>query len=176
MITKDEELSEQAKKEAEFFDRSYDDAEKRQRLENYVVPEKFVRQVTNPKRPLIDDFEYAYSLLGDLEGKKLLDYGAGDGWNSICFAKAKANVWAIDISEKGIDLIKKKAQGNSVNEFIIAEVQNCYKTQFSADMFDAIYGGGILHHLDIEAACQEISAFYTQMVLLSFMSLFVRLK
>ena len=155
-MLKKHEQSEQVQKEVEFFDKFYDDAGKKQRLQNYLMPEKLIRQVIAPKYPLLDDFEYAYSLLGNLEGKKLLDYGAGDGWNSICFAKAKANIWAIDISEKGIDLIKKKAQANSVSELIIAEVQNCYKTRFPADMFDIIYGGGILHHLDIEVACQEI--------------------
>jgi 2-polyprenyl-3-methyl-5-hydroxy-6-metoxy-1,4-benzoquinol methylase len=156
MAKSDSELARQAKIEAEFFDSLYEDADRNQRSNNYLVPEKFVKQVTNPKYPLLHDFEYAYSLLGDIKGKKVLDYGAGDGWNSICFAKAKANVWAIDISGKGIDLIKKKAEANSVGEFIVAEVQNCYNTQFPANMFEAIYGGGVLHHLDIEMASREI--------------------
>jgi ubiquinone/menaquinone biosynthesis C-methylase UbiE len=121
------------------------------------MPEKLIRQVINPDPRPLKDFEYAYSLLGKLEGKKLLDYGAGDGWNTICFAKAKAKVWAIDISEKGIELIKKKAKANDVSEFVTAEVRNCYKTQFPSNEFDIIYGGGVLHHLNIEIAGQEIS-------------------
>lgn len=157
MIQKEQYLSQQAKKEAEFFDKEYADADKRHRLEKYLVPDKLIRQVTNPSSLPLIDREYACSLLGDLEGKKLLDYGAGDGWNTVCFAKAQAKVWAIDISEKGIELTKQKCIANGVSEFVTAEVQDCYKTRFQTNMFDIIYGGGILHHLDIEAAGKELS-------------------
>ncbi len=152
-----EDLLTEAEKEAEFFDKFYSEADEKQKHHDYIVPEKFIRQVTNPSSPHLVEFEYAYSILGNLEGKRLLDYGAGDGWNTICFAKAKANVHAIDISEKGIELIKKKAQANGVEQYVTAEVQNCYKTHFQTNTFDIIYGGGVLHHLDIEAAGQEIS-------------------
>jgi 2-polyprenyl-3-methyl-5-hydroxy-6-metoxy-1,4-benzoquinol methylase len=157
MIEKKKNLLDQSKKEAEFFDTEYADANKRHRLQNYKVPDKFIREVTHPSPCPLIDREYAYSLLGNLEGKKLLDYGAGDGWNTVCFAKAKAKVWAIDISAKGIELTIKKGLANGVSEFITAEVQNCYETKFKNNMFDIIYGGGILHHLDIEAAGQELS-------------------
>lgn len=157
MIEKEEHFLQQVKKEAEFFDKEYTDADKRHRMENYLVPDEFIRQVTHPiSRPLIDR-EYACSLLGNLEGKKLLDYGAGDGWNTVCFAKAKAKVWAIDISQKGVELTKKKCAANGVSESVLADVQDCYKTKFQNNMFDIIYGGGILHHLDIETAGQELS-------------------
>lgn len=152
-----EELIKEAKAEAEYFNKEYAHDDLQQRQQNYIVPEKFIQQVINPDpRPLVE-FEYAYSLLGRLEGKKLLDYGAGDGWNTICFAKAKANVTAMDISEKGVELIKKKASANSVNEYVHAEVQNCYGTTFESNTYDIIYGGGILHHLDVEAAGKEVS-------------------
>ena len=150
-------LLEEAKKEAEFFDKEYADADKEHQLQNYLIPEKLIYQVTNPKSNPLIEREYAMSLLGSLEGKNLLDYGAGDGWNTICFAIAKAKVWAIDVSEKGIELTKKKAKANNVSELVIAEVQDCYKTKFPNNMFDVIYGGGILHHLDIAAVGEELS-------------------
>src|SRR3990172_183377 len=156
MSKEKEELLKEAKSEAEYFDKEYSKADERQQAQNYIVPEKFIRQVLNPDPRPLKEFEYAYSLLGSLEGKRLLDFGAGDGWNTICFAKAKAKVFAIDISEKGVELIKKKAKANSVNEFVTAEVQNCYNTTYPANMFDMVYGGGILHHLNIEMAGQEI--------------------
>lgn len=150
-------LLEEAKKEAEFFDKEYADSDKEHQLQNYLIPEKLIYQVTNPKPNSLIEREYAMSLLGSLEGKKLLDYGAGDGWNTICFAKAKAKVWSIDVSEKGIELTKKKAKANNVSGLVTAEVQDCYKTKFPNNMFDVIYGGGILHHLDIEAVGEELS-------------------
>ena len=150
-------LTEHAKKEADYFDQIYSIADTNQKASGYIVPQRFIRQVTNPRTKPLSDREYSMSLLGTLEGKKLLDYGAGDGWNSICFAKAKAKVWAIDISEKGVELIKKKAIANNVSNLVSAEVQDCYKTQFPTNMFDIIYGLGILHHLELEAAGREIS-------------------
>ncbi len=152
-----QDLTIEATKEAEFFDKYYADADKKQEADAYLVPEKLIRQVTHPDPRRLREFDYAYSLLGKLEGKKLLDYGAGDGWNAICFAKAKAKISAIDISEKGVELIRKKAAANGVGQFIKAEVRNCYKTEFPANEFDIVYGGGILHHLDIEESGKEIS-------------------
>ena len=81
-------LSTQAKTEAEFFDKVYADADKRHSLQQYMIPAKFIDQVLNPKPHSLDAQEYAMALLGDLEGKSLLDYGAGDGWRTVCFAKA----------------------------------------------------------------------------------------
>ncbi len=150
-------LTEEARREAVFFDKFYSDTDERHRAENYLIPEVLVRQVTHPgAHPLIDR-EYACSLLGDLKGKKLLDYGAGDGWNSVCFAKARARVWAIDISEKGVELTKKKAAANGVAELVTAEVRDCYNTGYPSGMFDIIYGGGVLHHLDLDASGLELS-------------------
>lgn len=151
-----ERLSTQATAEAEFFDKVYADTDKKHSLQGYIIPAKFIDQVLKPKPHSLDDQEYAMALLGDLEGKSLLDYGAGDGWRTICFAKANANVWAIDISQKGVDLIRKKVHANGVSDLVTAEVRNCYATEFSSDKFDRIYGGGILHHLDIDASAQEI--------------------
>jgi 2-polyprenyl-3-methyl-5-hydroxy-6-metoxy-1,4-benzoquinol methylase len=151
-----EELLKEARAEAEYFDKEYSEDDQKQRLNNYIVPEKFIQQVKNPDPRPLKEFDYAYSLLGRLDGKKLLDYGAGDGWNTICFAKAKARVVAMDISRSGIELIKKKAEANGVSALVTAEVQNCYETSYPESTFDTIYGGGILHHLDVDAAGREL--------------------
>lgn len=152
----DDLLNSSVEKEAEFFDKIYTDTDIEHRDSNYQIPEELIRQVTNPNPRSLIDREYACAIMGDLEGKKLLDYGAGDGWNSVCFAKAKAMVWAIDVSEKGIALIEKKALANGVSKYLTAEIGNCYKTRFENDMFDIVYGGGVLHHLDLELAGQEL--------------------
>lgn len=154
---KHEQLLSEAERESIHFNDEYAASDKEQLLQGYIVPEKFILQATNPMHPLVDCYEYAYCLMGNLNGKLVLDYGAGDGWNAICMAKADAIVWAIDISEKGIDLTKKKAKANGVDGLVKAEVRNCYKTEFQSQIFNAILGGGILHHLDLEAAGRELS-------------------
>lgn len=150
-------FQQQSEREARFFDELYSEAGNRFNRQNYSIPEELVRQIVTPSaKPLIDR-EYASSLIGTLEGKDVLDYGAGDGWNTICLAKAGARVWAIDISTAGVELIRKMAKANNVSESVTADVRNCYETGFSPDSFDVIYGGGILHHLDMAAAANELS-------------------
>ncbi|MFQ5452969.1 MAG: class I SAM-dependent methyltransferase [Candidatus Zixiibacteriota bacterium] len=153
----DNDLLKQSEKEAEFFDTLYADADKSQSRNDYIVPNEIIRQISHPSSPPLHYMEYASTIIGDVKGKRMMDYGAGDGWTTIGFAKAGAEVMAIDISEKGVALITKKAESNGVGDLIKAEVQNCYKTKFSTDEFKIIFGNGILHHLDLEASGREIS-------------------
>jgi 2-polyprenyl-3-methyl-5-hydroxy-6-metoxy-1,4-benzoquinol methylase len=149
-------LAQQAEREARFFDEVYTKAEKRFSGKKFEVPEELIRQIVSPRGPFLVDREYASSLIGGLAGKNVLDYGCGDGWNAVCLAKAGARVWAIDISEAGVELTKKMAASNGVAESIHAEVQDCYQTRFESDTFDVIYGSGIIHHLDIGSAASEL--------------------
>jgi 2-polyprenyl-3-methyl-5-hydroxy-6-metoxy-1,4-benzoquinol methylase len=154
VINKEE--NEKLKKEKEFFDRIYEEMDEAHRRQNYIVPRELIEQIIRPNPMPVTDREYVGSIMPELKGKKVLDYGAGDGWNTICFAKGDAEVWAIDISDKAIELIKKKARKNSVEFAVKAEVRNCYETGFENNMFDIIYGGGILHHLDMDLAGREL--------------------
>ena len=149
-------LSETLKKEANFFDHVYEAADRRQEKRNYLIPDYIVNQFVHPHGQNLIPTEYMASLLGNLQGKKVLDYGAGDGWLTICYAKAGARVWAIDISRRGIDLVRKKAVANGVDALVSAEVRDCYHTSYKDDMFDVVCGVGILHHLDIKTAVMEI--------------------
>ncbi len=149
-------LDREARHEAEYFDKLYESFDEEHGREKYIVPERIINKVVSPRMASIDAYERAYSLLGPLKGKLLLDYGAGDGWNTICFAKAGARVWAIDISQKGVDLVHKKSRANGVSHLVNAEVRNCYDTGFEDNAFDLVFGGGILHHLDVESAGREI--------------------
>ena len=149
-------LEREAAIEATHFDRVYKKSGEVARRRNYIVPEEHINKALRQSKFKIDEYEYAYSLLGDMRNKKLLDYGAGDGWHAVCFAKADAKVWAIDISQESVGLIEATARANGVGNLIIAEVRNAYATGFDDNMFDLIYGGGILHHMDIEVAANEI--------------------
>ena len=156
-MTEQHKLDEHLKSEADFFDKYYEEADNRHRKQNYIIPESVLRHVTPTTPNLLVDREYATSLLGDLKEKKLLDFGAGDGWTAISFAKAGAMVWAIDISKAGVELTRKKAVANGVEDRVICEVQNGYDMDYSDGTFDIIYGGGVLHHLDIDTVGRELS-------------------
>ena len=158
MSTDKDSLRTQAESEARFFDSFYAAADEKDEKDNYQVPPAAVNRVAFHANRGIDDHEYAYSLLGKLDGKNILDYAAGNGWLTVCFAKAGARVWAIDISQKGVDLVRKRASANGVAASVTAEVRDCYDTGHADEMFDLIFGSGILHHLqDVDAAGKELS-------------------
>src|SRR5213083_1124920 len=43
--------------------------------------------------------EFAYNQLGDVDGRRVVDFGCGSGANTALLAGRGAHVWAIDISQ-----------------------------------------------------------------------------
>ncbi len=93
-------------------------------------------------------------LLGDIKGTSFLDFGCGMGEESIYFAKLGARVTAIDVSEVGVETLKRRAVHNKLD--IHAYEMRCDPTSFSDASFDRIHGMGILHHVGIEHALAEV--------------------
>jgi ubiquinone/menaquinone biosynthesis C-methylase UbiE len=93
-------------------------------------------------------------LLGDIAGKELLDYGCGQGEEAIYFAKLGARVTAIDISDVGINSLKRRADYHELD--IRAYEMRCDPTAFADESFDCVHGMGILHHVGIDTALAEV--------------------
>jgi 2-polyprenyl-3-methyl-5-hydroxy-6-metoxy-1,4-benzoquinol methylase len=93
-------------------------------------------------------------LLGDIAGKQVLDFGCGLGEEAIYLAKLGAKVTAIDISEVGIESLRRRAAYNDVD--VRAIQMRADPTSFAANSFDVVHGLGILHHVGIEAGLAEV--------------------
>jgi len=94
--------------------------------------------------------------LGDIKGKKVLDYGCGTGWLTIELLSKGAVVSSIDISPKSIEeTIKKVNDFNFQNHS--AHIMDCEDLKFPDESFDVICGNGILHHLNLDYALNEIN-------------------
>ena len=52
--------------------------------------------------------EYAYHLLGNVHGRRILDFGCGSGANSVLLANRGAHVWGVDISEDLLRLARRR--------------------------------------------------------------------
>ena len=100
---------------------------------------------------------YFYSLLKDVNNKKVLDICCGYGFTSVLLAKRGAVVNSIDISPKMIELTQKNAAFNAVNKNINAEKMSAQAMTFEDNMFDYVVGFGAIHHLNIDIAGREIS-------------------
>lgn len=80
------------------------------------------------------------------KGKKVLEIGCGIGTDTINFARHGADVTAIDLSEKSLEIAKKRAEvfgcgirffhGNAEKISTIIPVEN----------YDLVYSFGVIHH------------------------------
>ena len=95
-------------------------------------------------------FDYMMGRLGDLTGKTILDVGCGCGWFSVYLIQQGAKrVYGIDISPKMIDVAKKRAQINKVEDRVRFESKVAEEMQISEIFFDLIVGISVLHHIDL---------------------------
>lgn len=98
--------------------------------------------------------DYFSLQMGDIKGKRILDYGCGNGEMSLRLSKQGAIVTGIDISSLRIEEAKFKAIKENLD--INFQEGSCENTGFEDKSFDLIVGTGILHHLDYNACCKEI--------------------
>jgi SAM-dependent methyltransferase len=92
------------------------------------------------------------------EGSRLLDYGCGEG--AYCGIHAAANghrVTAIDISPVAIEQAHRRAEEAGVADRIDFQVMNAEELSFPDDDFDAVGGLGVIHHLDIGRAIDNVT-------------------
>src|SRR5262249_11444631 len=92
-------------------------------------------------------FEHAYILseLGDIRGKRILDLGAGLGESSVFFASRGAEVTAVDISPKMIEMTLRLAERHNVK--VEGKVLSGESLALPENSYDIIYFANTLHHI-----------------------------
>jgi len=100
--------------------------------------------------------EYAYHLLGDVTGKTVVDYGCGDGENTLVLATRGAQVTAVDISPDLIEIAKRRIAVNGLDERVRFVVGSAYDIPVPDASVDVVFGIAILHHLDLPQAAREV--------------------
>ena len=106
--------------------------------------------------PTAVENKFALSQFGDIKGKKILDLGCGIGDATLYFASKGAKVYAVDISPGMISLVKKLARKNGFANKINAHVMVAEDLKFRKNLFDFVFGNGVLHHVDANLALQEV--------------------
>jgi SAM-dependent methyltransferase len=98
-----------------------------------------------------------FELLGDLQGKRVLDYGAGDGMSATVLARLKGDVFAFDIAFGNAVLSARRAYANGVGGRVHLQEMAGESLGYRDESFDAIYGNAVLHHVDLELAGKEMA-------------------
>jgi SAM-dependent methyltransferase len=93
-----------------------------------------------------------YTEVTNLSPRRVLEIGSGVESLALQIDQADFEFESIDISEEAIAHAKSHAKLKHAN----FSVDDAHKTQFADCTFDLIIGRGILHHLDLSLACEEI--------------------
>jgi SAM-dependent methyltransferase len=120
-----------------------------------VTPDTFARYA-RPPADTAYPLEYAYQQLGDVTGKRVVDFGCGSGANTALLAHRGAHVWAIDISEDLLRLGQRRlaVSGRAGEATFIAG--SAHDLPFPDNSIDVVFGIAILHHLDLDLCSKEI--------------------
>lgn len=101
-------------------------------------------------------FNGLLSKIGDLEGKKVVDFGCGGGWLTKKLAGKGAEVWAFDISNEAVNKTKTMVESQNLQHRVHVEQMPAEALNYDSNMFDLIVGNAILHHLDLVTSLKEI--------------------
>jgi SAM-dependent methyltransferase len=96
----------------------------------------------------------AFAKLGDVRGRRALDYGCGHGMAAVVLARAGADVCAFDLSPGYVAEARARAKANGVP--IECTVASGEELPFATNSFDMVWGNAILHHLDLARAGREL--------------------
>jgi SAM-dependent methyltransferase len=113
-----------------------------------------VDRYLNPPPDSPYGLEYAFYLLGDIQGKTVLDLGCGSGENIVPLAKRGANVIGIDISSELIQLAGQRLSGYGLAATL--REGSAYATGLPDQSVDVVFSMALLHHLDLPTARNEI--------------------
>src|SRR5256885_15380169 len=123
-------------------------------------PEQFAYYTSNEKFYAVvrssDDFYYNW-LRKNATGKKVLDFGCGNGIASAETAKFAAHVTGIDISPEAVRIATEHAQKVGVSGNSTFTVMDAEALQFAPGTFDVVCVRGVLHHMDLDAALAQIN-------------------
>lgn len=96
-------------------------------------------------------------LLGDVSGKTVLDCGCGSGVTTVRLAQQGAKVYSFDLSSELVELTRRRAQANGLEDRIQLGQMQFEKMDYPDDFFDLAFGNMILHHVDCGDAGRELA-------------------
>jgi SAM-dependent methyltransferase len=126
--------------EAEFFDH--------EEYSEDAIPANTIQRYLECKHPFTPA-EFPYAQLGDVRGKRILELGCGSGGNAIILALKGAEVVALDVSPRAIEIARRRAALHGVEgkiEFHALPVEAYLNRQLGRG-FDSICGFAVLHHV-----------------------------
>jgi len=107
---------------------------------------------------LLSSYNFLYQFVKkNCRGKKVLDYGCGNGIHSVFPARCGAEVVGIDLSKKSLEIAKEKIKREKIEDKVKFLLMDCEKIEFPENYFDIIFDGGTFSSIDLKKAYPELS-------------------
>ena len=103
---------------------------------------------------LHDFYAVALDLMGDLQGRRIMDCGCGIGNTAIMFSRRGAEVEGFDVVDEVLDEARRIAAANDVP--VSYSKQWFERIDYADASFDLAFGSCVLHHVDIAQAAQQL--------------------
>jgi ubiquinone/menaquinone biosynthesis C-methylase UbiE len=109
-----------------------------------------------PPASTVFPLEYSYHVLGDVRGRRVVDFGCGSGANTVLLANRGAHVCGVDISEDLLRLAQRRllVSGRGGGAMFVAA--SAHDLPFPDESIDVVFGIAILHHLDLDLVSREV--------------------
>lgn len=116
---------------------------------------QFARYLAPPPTTVYP-LEYVYALLGDVHGRRVLDFGCGSGENTLLLARRGAKAVGVDISASLLSLARRRLLVNGLEGAAELLVGSAHDLPLQSESVDVVLGIAILHHLDLDASAREV--------------------
>jgi ubiquinone/menaquinone biosynthesis C-methylase UbiE len=94
--------------------------------------------------------------VGELQGKKVLEVGCGEGWSTLEYARRGAAVYPFDISPESVRNLMREITATGAAKQVSPAVMAAECLGYPDDTFDFVLGVAILHHTDLQYVSQEV--------------------
>jgi SAM-dependent methyltransferase len=120
------------------------------------MEEANIARYVNPPAHTVYPLEYAFHLLGNIQGQTVLDYGCGNGINAVPLARRGARVIGLDVSEALLGLARQRLRLHGIHDRAIFIAGSAHDIPLPSESVDIVLGAAILHHLNLDLAAREI--------------------
>lgn len=104
--------------------------------------------------PLLSDVG---AFLGDLRGRRVVEYGCGLGKVTSLLARSGALVTAFDLSERSVEVARRRIELEGLVDLVEFHVAPGEELPFEDASFDLAFGMAVLHHLEPVAGARELA-------------------